>query len=204
MLLGREHGVLAKVASKDQGRPILKGIHVTPEYAQAADGYMMVRIPSAGIGAEEPPKAGKAIPQKGITVLAEVVKEATKGLPTNKGLPLAQKVVAVGRRNGRAILATTDTTREAKLLGTYPAKSLDALMPERKPHQQTGENSVICLAPSYLAIIAQVAKAVGASSVRFQSENVMAPIRLDFCNGEERRTVGIIMPMATPYDKYQR
>ena len=210
MLLDRSHQILASVASKDFSRPVLSGIHVMPDYAEAADGFMMLRLPRAHTGGYGEPKArGKPIKKRsGIILPAKAVKEALRALPKRgRGDTPAHEVMAVGRRNGAGVLSTLTSTAEIPAItGTFPKVS--PLIPKRVVHgEESGTATVytMALAPACLAIIAKAAKDLGAIAVRFQTTSPSAPVRLDFVDADNADVygppVGVVMPMAIHADK---
>lgn len=45
MYIDRQTAKLLKVTSKGESRGMLQGVHMTPDYAEATDGHILVRVP---------------------------------------------------------------------------------------------------------------------------------------------------------------
>ena len=160
MFLNKHNLAIAALASKDQTRYALHGLHITPTETAATDGHCLGRVtlpdfprgdfPVVGVEESDKPFAPCIIPKDAADRLA-------KQLPKKASIPILENaLVDIERSQGdtfRAVTTDRDTTQPlevSKVEGEFP--TLDNVMPTGEPVLTVGFNALL---------LAQVLKVAG-------------------------------------------
>ena len=140
---------MERFASKDECRPALQSVRITPEYTEATDGHVAVRVLNEpnGIAPEDFPKVDGCDPTvtfpnyepgeggklPGFLLPVGAAKKITKAIPTNGKLPCLRRVAFDPVAESFAVtdLETPTTYRPREVEGTYP--NVDAIWPKGEP-----------------------------------------------------------------------
>jgi len=130
--LVKAHKAVLAFASKDETRPTLGAVHITPDYIEATDSYRLVRIthPADVIDPLDFPKGPDGdelvdeIPAEGVLVDAKALRKAFQGMPNRSTLPILNRV-AIKPGDHYVALATTDleqttVSSSRKVEGSFP------------------------------------------------------------------------------------
>lgn len=88
---------------------ILEAVHITPEYVEATEGHVLIRVPASGIPVEDfPVVAGMGNGTGEMLVSAQALRDAGKGIKSNNRIPVCN-VLHVGLdAEGRPVMTDTD------------------------------------------------------------------------------------------------
>lgn len=97
MLIGKEFKALSHLADTKTGkRPVLECIHFTPDFAESADGFILLQVPYSKEFKEEnyPPTLGAGANEIVETILrAKAIVDAIKRIPKLKHLPITEEEI---------------------------------------------------------------------------------------------------------------
>lgn len=161
---------LALCVSKDVTRPAFNGIHLSPRYAEATDGHVLLRVFAEGVvGTAEYPKIegfnGPTMPKKRgeVIVPTKAMCEAGKGIKKYRSLPILESLAIDARGADTSItMATTDmvepkVTTSRTIEGPFP--DTDKVIPGSRPDIRIGFN------PHVLGQVIDAAKKLGSKHI---------------------------------------
>jgi hypothetical protein len=129
LLLSPNQAAALAFVSKDESRPLLCGVHITPEHVEATDSYRAVRITHApGTTVNDYPVLSgnqRALGDVDATIDARSFGDALKALSKRTTLPILQRVVVVEDAERYLTLGSTDLdrtnrTEARKIEGRFP------------------------------------------------------------------------------------
>lgn len=171
MLLKKDQiDALALCASKDETRPALNGIHLSPRYAEATDGHVLLRVFVEGVvGTAEYPKiegfSGPTMPKERgkVIVPTKAMREAGRGIKKHRSLPILESLAIDARGADKSItMATTDmvnpkVTTSPTIEGPFP--NTDKVIPDSRPDIRIAFN------PHVLGLVIDAAKKLGSEYI---------------------------------------
>lgn len=207
VLLDRKVAAVLPFASKDQTRPILTCVRVTPDHVEATDSYRLIRVDldktarAADFPRPNDECATAAIGPEGVAIKASAVGRALKNIGRKDSLPILSRV-AVKPSEFRVRLTTTNlertTVEETDIeRGTFP--DFDQLI-------DTGSEpeAVVYLDAGFLRDMAAAVVTFTGRSIR-KGRFASSPVKLELfgptkpvrfsaeCDG--RKLVGLQMPV---------
>lgn len=217
MLLNKKHGVLTRFTDRSGSRPALECIHVAKGYAEAADGFAILRIPlEKGVEDKDfpvTPGAGKNTIKEAL-IPRHSLNEAIKSIPSKTAgwLPIVGNVRVTGS-NGNIVLSTTDTETSHDLVvkpydDTFP--DIDHLIPKHRRHGEKG-TMVLALRIEILEQLVAAVKGLEAHGIRLQIDkpakgtisafgSVDHAVRVEFLD-DDLDAVAVAMPMVRPIEQ---
>jgi hypothetical protein len=109
IVIDRAQADAVEFASKEVGRGAIESVRVTPEYVEATNSHILVRVPSCGLPVEEYPEVAGAGTEELTEALikADTLRKAIKALPKRGHLPVLE-CLHIGRQNGNFTVTATD------------------------------------------------------------------------------------------------
>ena len=173
--LGLQHRVLALMV--DMERESVSGVHVTPAYAEAANGYVLVRLPLEGDVDEDGPQEA--------LIPADAFKLALSTLWARQTMTVSIDVKAATFHT-----PVGDWVVEV-LRAQFPSQSAERVLVPYRPNDGSQSFSVT-LATKYLRAIVDIAEALEGPRIRLQIDTPLKAMRVDY---GDTGIVGAVMPM---------
>lgn len=187
-------------ASTDSSRLILNGVHFAPDYTEATDGRVMIRVPYSSIDSQEFPQCPGPVELEPVTVPTDKFKKALSNRGKSK-LPVLNSVKVAGDVKSVTMTATdSDVSFQATT-----CKGIDLTWPNTDQVWPKEEAKIeICLSSELLGKICDYAQKHGtgsrkdhATGIKFSFVDGESVVRFQIPFGDRKDAVGLLMPMRT-------
>lgn len=205
-LLPKYLKAVAPFFSRDETRPILGAVHLTPDEVVATDSYRLVKITYKGSSAADFPKIGDQPPMEGVmgpvNIDGKTFIKALSAVPAvrrsrfSTALPILRNVAVMAETDHTVTLGVTDLHQStmfvaSKTLGAFP--NYEQLMPASNPH------SFVCLNAKFLGDMAKAVQDFGATYCRLELRGPLKPVMFKAEN-EGATFEGLQMPVREDLD----
>jgi len=189
----------ARFTEQDGLRPMLAGVHLTPEHAVATDGHTLVILAHPEGNPAEYPACGQSaelVPLDPCTVPGDALARVAKSVPKKKKtLAIINNALvdtSATNTNGHVTVYTTDLESPQKaelkkLEGRYP--SYHNVIPKTPPVFSIGVN------PAYLEKIGRAYRDLGAVGVTVELRDRFKPVMFSGENADGQAMKTLLMPM---------
>ena len=199
-LLSKAVAAALMFVSRDQTRPVLRSVLVTPTQVFATDSYRAVCITSGeeGLTSLDFPNSERrelGIPEEGVMIDGQALKLALKRLPSRAMLPILNRIaIAIDGANVQLITDDLDvqiTTTARRCEGLFP--DFEKIM----THEEGAEIHGIAVNPHFLKQVAEAAIKFGCgnSPIGIEFTDRMKPIHFYAKNDNQDKFHAIVMPV---------
>lgn len=215
MLLSKSNLDIAVMASKDETRPALMNLRITPEYTEATSGRILGRVEIPEEKAEDFPEVpgfspNGSEPVKEILIPAKSALEISKSIPRSPKLPILEyaNIGAVSGANterSTVCIAVTDldSPRVSSLrVDPNPYPNSDQVFPENIKDSETGKAAEpvieIAFAASQLKILADFCSKHtkgGTGQIRLKVYTPTGAMAWECRSASGIKAYGLVMPM---------
>ena len=198
MLLNKNNLAIHTIASKQETKPELMGVYITPEETVATDTFILVAVSTPKGDAKDFPtrEEGDTMKPKDVRAIipAPLAKAVMSKIPTKATLPILENAIVSNFKGEKKITITsTDLdvwhdTSGTVIEGAYPAYK--QIIPQENP------KTVTLLNYEYIkkGIEALARTSNQLKEVKIEMYGKNKPVKLTSFNGEQQTTV-IIMPI---------